>query len=425
LQIQDMMSTAAPASGALLANSLGSVSESAPTGAEAKEPAAEEAVVDPKDVCSKNADFITSKALEWGLQVLCAGNKVEFAVVDIMSWICKSKEEECKKVITSLLEAIRGASEKETDHRIKVKEADERASLLPRPQRGNDGKVRAHGALPVEIIECLSLHLKPDVWARSLMGLLRVLAILVNESVDCCRVAYEQDAFGVITKLLYVKGNAAVSDESAKSAADKTQGEEEEQSQAEPASGSQEQSSNSMAKLVGILKAHEKEAEANQWLCSSLLILNKILIHNEHAKVAESVLDREMYEKEQARLAVRKEAEERAKREEEMMSSDNEQQVLKSPFLPLPSPLSPCLSLIHTHIHSSTHTLAHRRSDSLARSLTHNMHPSLALGHARSLSISLSISLFLAPFLQVCRFPGVRAMSSQLASCSFVSIVGG
>ena len=98
-------------------------------------------------MCGKNADFIAAHALEWGLGVLVAGHGAEFSVVDMLTFLCNTREDERSKVIIALLGAIQ--------------------------EHIDDAKCR-----------------------RSLF---RALALLTTGNVECCRAASEQNAFKIVT----------------------------------------------------------------------------------------------------------------------------------------------------------------------------------------------------------------------------------
>jgi hypothetical protein len=236
--------------GASSSAALAAVSESTPTGAEAKQPANEDPTVDANDICSKNAHFITDKALEWGMEILSAGNKVEFAVTDILCWICKSKEEQRNRIITGLLDAIKS---------------------------------------------------QQAICTTGLGCLLRALAILINENVDSCRTACEKDAFTIVTTLLHEKCDKLAREDASKdAAADKEMSSVSdrvcplkrsalERSDLSPPDDPEAQEKTKESKIL--LEAKDLKARENEWVCSSLLILNKVLIHDEQAKIAESVID--------------------------------------------------------------------------------------------------------------------------------------
>jgi len=199
---------------------------SAPTAGEGKQPMEEESV-NVEGLCTKNADSLRACAVQWCIDILSAGKKAEFAVVDVMSWMYKNAtttEEDRAKYTARLLEAI--------------------------------AKVQAQHA---------------DT--AGLGSLLRTLAILVTESAECCKSACEQDAFQVVTKLLYDRCDLAGHWNKS-----------EERSRAEQPAKSDDKSA---GHGVTLAPGQTSEASGNEWVCASLLVLNKLLCHKEQAKMSD------------------------------------------------------------------------------------------------------------------------------------------
>ena len=203
--------------------------QSAPTGAEAKQPATaiEPVPSDAKDVCGKNADFIAAHALEWGLGVLVAGHGAEFSVVDMLTFLCNTREDERSKVIIALLGAIQ--------------------------EHIDDAKCR-----------------------RSLF---RALALLTTGNVECCRAASEQNAFKIVTSQLYAKHDKAECEQRVV-AGERTQG--------AAADIAAVDLSSADKKATG--SSGRVTESATEWVCSALLVLNAVLVFEEKARVAASAL---------------------------------------------------------------------------------------------------------------------------------------
>jgi hypothetical protein len=216
--------------------------ESVTSGADDAKQPSEETSLDAKDVCAKNADFLASKSLEWGLHSLSLGHRVEFAVVDTLLWLCNTSDVQRSKVMTEMLEAIN--------------------VLMQKP--------------------------KPDM--NGLGCLLRALALLISESIECCRTACEQDAFKIVTKLLYSHFLSAIPP----THADNAGAEQCDRSGKEPAT-KEAASAGAVAQAKDGEDTTGRARDSSQtskmeWVCSSLLVLQKVLIHEEQARIAESVL---------------------------------------------------------------------------------------------------------------------------------------
>eukprot|EP00960_Hanusia_phi_P020054 592388-Hanusia_phi.AAC.2 len=134
---------------------------------------------------ANQSEFIRTNAVEWCVGILSSGNKVEFACVDMLSWLCKNDKKQQESLIQSILNAIQDS------------------------------------------------NLKPEGLSR----LILILAILVSENAELCTVASNAGSFKTLSKLLCDNSST--------------------------------------------IQAEQKPAD---WVCSCLLVLNKVLANSEKSK---------------------------------------------------------------------------------------------------------------------------------------------